>query len=93
MLTAATACAPLIEPVVKVFTPPAEGWPANEEWEELRFDSSSFARFSEPVDPSKISMRFIRQYEVQTDKFPTRLDVIYGVGVISPELTARISSE
>ncbi len=39
-----------------------------------------------------ISMRVVRQYDINNDKFPTRLDVLYGYKTIRPELACRILS-
>jgi hypothetical protein len=39
-----------------------------------------------------ISMRIVRQYDINNDKFPTRLDVLYGYKTIRPELACRILS-
>lgn len=39
-----------------------------------------------------ISMRIVRQYDINNDKFPTRLDVLYGYKTIRPQLAARILS-
>ena len=39
-----------------------------------------------------ISMRIVRQYDINNDKFPCRLDVLYGYKTIRPELACRILS-
>ena len=39
-----------------------------------------------------ISMRIARQYDITNDKFPCRLDVLYGYKTIRPQLAARILS-
>lgn len=36
-----------------------------------------------------ISMRMIRQYDINNDKFPTRLDVLYGYKTLRPQLAVR----
>ena len=36
-----------------------------------------------------ISMRIVRQYDINNDKFPTRLDVLYGFKTLRPQLAAR----
>ncbi len=36
-----------------------------------------------------VSMRIVRQYDISNDKFPTRLDVLYGYRTIRPQLAAR----
>lgn len=37
-----------------------------------------------------ISMRMVRQYDINNDKFPTRLDVMYGYKTIRPQLAVRL---
>ena len=37
-----------------------------------------------------ISMRVVRQYDINSDQFPCRLDVLYGYKTIRPELACRI---
>lgn len=37
-----------------------------------------------------ISMRIVRQYDINNDKFPCRLDVLYGYKTIRPELACRL---
>jgi hypothetical protein len=39
-----------------------------------------------------ISMRIVRQYDISNDKYPTRLDVLYGFKTIRPELACRLLS-
>lgn len=39
-----------------------------------------------------ISMRIVRQYDINNDKFPCRLDVLYGYKTIRPELACRVLS-
>lgn len=39
-----------------------------------------------------ISLRMIRDYDINTDKFPCRLDVLYGWKTLRPELAVRIQS-
>lgn len=36
-----------------------------------------------------ISMRIVRQYDINNDKFPCRLDVLYGYKTIRPQLAVR----
>ena len=36
-----------------------------------------------------ISMRIVRQYDINNDKFPARLDVLYGYKTLRPQLAAR----
>lgn len=40
-----------------------------------------------------ISMRVVRQYDINNDKFPTRLDVLYGFKTIRPQLACRIHAD
>ncbi len=39
-----------------------------------------------------ISMRIVRQYDINNDKFPARLDVFYGYKTIRPQLAARFAN-
>lgn len=36
-----------------------------------------------------ISMRIVRQYDINNDKFPCRLDILYGYKTLRPQLAAR----
>ena len=40
-----------------------------------------------------ISMRIVRQYDINNDKFPARLDVLYGFRTIRPQLACRIHAD
>lgn len=40
-----------------------------------------------------ISMRVVRQYNISTDQFPCRLDVLYGYRTIRPQLAARLHAD
>jgi hypothetical protein len=37
-----------------------------------------------------VSIRIVRQYDINNDRFPCRLDVLYGYKTIRPELAVRI---
>ena len=37
-----------------------------------------------------ISMRIVRQYDINNDRLPCRIDVLYGYGVIRPQMACRI---
>jgi hypothetical protein len=37
-----------------------------------------------------ISLRIIRDYDINNDTLPTRLDVLYGYKLIRPEMAVRI---
>jgi hypothetical protein len=37
-----------------------------------------------------ISLRIVRQYDINNDRMPCRIDVLYGYGVIRPEMACRI---
>lgn len=39
-----------------------------------------------------ISMRIVRAYDINNDKFPCRLDVIYGFKTIRPQLATRLAN-
>ena len=38
-----------------------------------------------------LSIRLVRQYDINSDQLPCRLDVLYGWGTIYPELACRIT--
>jgi hypothetical protein len=37
-----------------------------------------------------ISLRIVRQYDINDDVMPTRVDILYGYGAIRPQMAARI---
>ena len=37
-----------------------------------------------------ISMRIVRQYDINNDRMPCRIDVLYGYGVIRPQMAVRM---
>jgi len=37
-----------------------------------------------------ISMRIVRQYDINNDNLPCRIDVLYGYKTIRPELAVRL---
>ena len=37
-----------------------------------------------------ISMRVVRQYDINNDRMPCRIDVLYGYGVIRPQMACRL---
>lgn len=39
-----------------------------------------------------ISMRAVRQYDINTDRFPTRIDVLYGFKTLRPQLACRLAN-
>jgi hypothetical protein len=39
-----------------------------------------------------VSMRVVRQYDINNDRFPCRLDVLYGYRTLRPQLAARLHS-
>lgn len=39
-----------------------------------------------------ISMRVVRQYDINSDKFPCRLDVLYGYQTLRPQLACRLAN-
>jgi hypothetical protein len=39
-----------------------------------------------------ISIRLVRAYDINTDRFPTRTDVLYGWTTLYPELACRVAS-
>jgi len=38
-----------------------------------------------------LSIRMVRQYDINSDQLPTRLDVLYGFSTIYPELACRVT--
>jgi len=40
-----------------------------------------------------ISMRIVRDYDINNDKFPCRIDVLYGYKTLRPEFAARIHAD
>jgi hypothetical protein len=39
-----------------------------------------------------VSMRVVRQYDINADRFPTRIDVLYGYKTIRPQLACRLAN-
>jgi len=39
-----------------------------------------------------LSVRVVRQYDIQTDQWPCRLDILYGWSILRPELACRVSA-
>jgi len=39
-----------------------------------------------------ISMRIVRQYDITNDKFPCRIDVLYGYKTVRPQLACRLAN-
>jgi hypothetical protein len=39
-----------------------------------------------------VSIRIVRQYDINNDKFPCRLDVLYGYKTIRPQLACRLAN-
>jgi hypothetical protein len=39
-----------------------------------------------------ISMRIVRQYDIVNDKFPCRIDVLYGYKTVRPQLACRLAN-
>jgi hypothetical protein len=37
-----------------------------------------------------ISLRIVRQYDINNDRMPCRIDVLYGYGVIRPQMACRL---
>jgi hypothetical protein len=37
-----------------------------------------------------ISMRIVRQYDINNDRLPCRIDVLYGYSTIRPQMGCRI---
>lgn len=103
-LVTAVATVAVVEPVVetaKTFLPPAAGWKTEAfvtpEWlsrealltleSNLVFKRSYEGRIA---DQNGFSVRFVKEYEISTEKPPSRFDVIYGVGCIAPNTKVRL---
>jgi hypothetical protein len=39
-----------------------------------------------------VSMRVVRQYDINADRFPTRIDVLYGFKTLRPQLACRLAN-
>ena len=39
-----------------------------------------------------VSMRIVRQYDIVNDKFPCRIDLLYGYKTIRPQLACRLAN-
>jgi len=39
-----------------------------------------------------MSIRLVRAYDINTDRFPCRLDILYGWTTLYPELAVRVAS-
>ena len=39
-----------------------------------------------------VSIRIVRQYDINNDKFPCRLDVLYGYKTVRPQLACRLAN-
>jgi hypothetical protein len=37
-------------------------------------------------------MRIVRQYDINADRFPTRIDVLYGYKTLRPQLACRLAN-
>ncbi len=68
------------EPIRTYFLPPAHGW----------MSGGGPFHFSELSDPNRfdpgISLRFVKDFNIQTDRFPARFDMLMGRATIRPEL-------
>ena len=49
--------------------------------------------FSARENIDGLSMRIVRQYDISNDKFPCRLDIMYGYKAIRPQLAARLHAD
>jgi hypothetical protein len=43
-------------------------------------------------DQVGLSIRMVRAYDINTDNFPCRLDVLFGVAMLRPELAVRVAA-
>jgi hypothetical protein len=89
---------PQLEAAVQVFGVPSSVMPQN-----LAFHKNAFAlvmvplevpqgvAFSSSVTDDGFSIRIVKSYDIDNDQEIIRLDVLYGVKTIYPELAVRIS--
>lgn len=89
---------PQLEAAVQVFGVPNTNMPQN-----LAFQKNAFAlvmvplevpqgvSFSSSVTEDGISIRLIKDYDITNDQEIIRLDILYGVSTIYPELAVRIA--
>lgn len=56
-------------------------------------DVRQFGAWGAREEMDGISMRVARQYDITNDKFPCRVDVLYGYAAIRPELAARVIAQ
>lgn len=68
-----------------VFNPKAFGWVMADLAGDLAGARTAFARDKE----AKISMRWVEQYNIQTDQNPRRVDIIVGTAPIEPYFALR----
>lgn len=60
---------------------------------ELQALAPSASRFRDlPVNDDGISLRLVRLYDVQSEQFVCRMDVLYGMATLRPELACRVSA-
>ena len=69
----------------------------------LMFHRDAFAFASVPLEVPKgvdfsaaqrykgVTVRVVRQYDINNDQLPCRVDVLYGYKTVSPELAVRIT--
>jgi hypothetical protein len=48
--------------------------------------------FANRANYDGIAMRIVRQYDINNDKFPCRLDILYGYKTIRPQLAVRLAA-
>jgi hypothetical protein len=48
--------------------------------------------FTARAQSDGISCRLVRQYDINNDKFPTRVDVLYGIRTLRPHLAVRVTN-
>lgn len=58
---------------------------------DLGFRPDAFGLVAKDLD--RPSIRFVRQYDVQPDRYVTKMDVYYGFAVVRPEFACRIVTE
>ena len=55
-------------------------------------NTAAIAKVGTAGTSHSISMRIVRQYDINNDKFPARIDVYYGYLPMRPQLACRLAN-
>src|SRR5690349_4432095 len=69
------------EPIRTYFLPPANGWKAKPGWNQNFFPGVDWAKGKD----GSVSIQLVKDYNIETDRFPMRFDVLYGYANLRPE--------